>query len=133
MTEVEIVKCIFASINRKDTRSVLKDFHPESVRVEFEESPSGSTFRGAREIFEHFSKASETWTEGSCEPENIIVSGSKVVALVHVRVKLKNNSEWIEGRVAEVFTFQAGQVIEMRAFTDAQKALDWATESVSKS
>jgi len=39
--------------------------------------------------------------------------------------KLKNNLEWIEGHLADVFTFRNGKVIQMRTFAERQQALDW--------
>ena len=42
------------------------------------------------------------WAEGSCEPGRFIVAGDKIIVFVHVRVRLKDNEEWIEARLADV-------------------------------
>ena len=52
------------------------------------------------------SQGRSTWAEGGCEPEQFIVAGDKIVVLLHVRVRLKNKSEWIDARIADGFTFR---------------------------
>jgi ketosteroid isomerase-like protein len=63
---------------------------------------------------------------GKLPAGRLIAAGDKVIALVYVRVRLKNKLEWNEGRPADVFTFRNGKVIEMRTFLEQQQALDWA-------
>ncbi len=53
-------------------------------------------------------------------------AGDKVIVFVHVRVRLKHNMEWHEGRLADVYTFRHGKAIQMRAFADRRQALEWA-------
>ncbi len=74
----------------------------------------------------HLSQARATWAEGSCEPERFIVAGDKIVVFVSVRVRLQHNTEWIEVRLADVYTFRNGKAIQMRAFADRRQALEWA-------
>jgi len=74
----------------------------------------------------HLSQARGSWAEGRCAPERFIVAGDKIVVFVHVRVRLKHNTEWIEARLADVYTFRNGKAIQMRAFADRRQALEWA-------
>lgn len=126
MTDSKIVREIFAAINRDDIPAALKFFDPNAVRIEPESFSSSGTYCGLAEILDLWTQARNSWAEGSCEPEKIIVAGDKVIALLHVRVRLKNKPEWNEGRIAEVFTFRNGKVIEMRFFVESQTALEWA-------
>ena len=48
------------------------------------------------------------------------------MVFVYVRVRLKHNMEWAEGRLADVYTFRNGKAIQMRAFADRRQALEWA-------
>ena len=50
---------------------------------------------------------------------------------VYVRVRLKHNTEWHEGRLADVYTFRNGKAIQMRAFADRRQALEWAGANAS--
>jgi uncharacterized protein len=45
---------------------------------------------------------------------------------VHVRVRRKDNTEWIDARLADVYTFRNGKAIQMRHFPDRRQALEWA-------
>lgn len=121
----EAVKAVYASLNQDNIPGVLKYFDPLIERVEPDGFPASGTYRGLKEVEDHFKKGRGTWAEGGCEPERLIVYGDRVIALVHVRVRLKNSTEWLEGRLADVFTFRDGKVIQMRTFADKREALEW--------
>ena len=124
-TETEVLREFYAAINRNDIPAALKFFNPQIEWIELAGSPSAGTFRGHEEVKAHLSQGRETWAEGSCEPERFIVAGDQIIVFLHVRVKLKNNLERIEGHIADVFTFRNGKVMQMRTFAERQQALDW--------
>jgi uncharacterized protein len=124
--ETAALKEAYAALNRNDIPAMLQAFDPQIERIEPPEFPAGGTYRGHAAVQVHLSRARETWAEGSCEPEQFIVAGDKIVVFVYVRVRLKQETEWREGSIADVFTFRNGKVIEMRTFADRQQALEWA-------
>jgi ketosteroid isomerase-like protein len=130
-TETEALKEVYAAINRNDIPAVFKFFDPHIERIEPAEFPSTGTYRGRAEVMAHLSAGRETWAGGSCEPERFIVARDKIIVLLHVRVRLKNKMEWIEGRFADVFTFRSGKIIQMRTFAERQQALEWAAAETS--
>ena len=60
------------------------------------------------------------------EPQRFIVAGDRLIVFVHVRVRLKDETDWREGRVGDVYTFRDGKAIEFRTFADERQALEWA-------
>jgi ketosteroid isomerase-like protein len=72
------------------------------------------------------SKGRGTWAEGTCEPESFVVAGDKIVALLHVRVRLKDHTDWIDGRFADVHTYRNGKAVQIRTFGKRKDALEWA-------
>lgn len=95
--------------------------------MEFEGTPRAGTYRGLKEMEAHFREGGRTgWDEGGCFPEKFSVNGDKIVAHVHVRVRIRKTGEWVEGRVADAFGFRGGKVIEWRTFSEAKDALAWA-------
>ncbi|HEV8593429.1 MAG TPA: nuclear transport factor 2 family protein, partial [Pyrinomonadaceae bacterium] len=88
--------------------------------------PGGGTYHGIEAVKAHMSAGRSTWAEGSCEPERFIVAGDKIVVLIHVRVRLKDHTEWIDSRIADVYTFRNGKAIQFRTFAEEQQALEWA-------
>jgi uncharacterized protein len=129
--ETEALREAYAALNRNDVPAMLKAFDPRIERIEPSEYPAGGTYRGLADVEAHISKARETWAEGSCEPEQFIVAGDKIVVFLYVRVRLKDNTEWIEGRLADVFTFRNGKAIHWRTFDDRRQALEWAGAKAS--
>ncbi len=126
MKETETLKEAYAALNRGDIEGFVKDFDPGIERVEFEGTPMAGTFIGIDEVREHVVKGRSTWAEGSCEPERFVISGDKVVVLTHVRVRLKDQTEWLEGNTADVFTFRNDKITEFRTFSDEYEAFEYA-------
>ena len=124
--ETLALKESYAALNRNDIPASLRAFDPDIEWIEPPEYPGGGTHRGLADVTAHLSKARATWAEGGCEPERFKVAGDKIIVIVHVRVRLKADEEWIEGRLADVYTFRNGKAIQMRAFADRRQALEWA-------
>jgi ketosteroid isomerase-like protein len=124
--ETETVREFYAALNRGDIPGTLKAFDAQIERIEPSGFPMSGTYHGLAAVQEHFSKARATWAEGACEPQRFVAAGDKVIAFIHVRVRLKHEKEWREGRVADVFTFQNGKVTQFRTFAEEKQALEFA-------
>ena len=124
--ETESLKQAYAALNRNDIPAMVELFDPEMEWTEPHEHPEGKTYRGRAELKAQLSKARGSWAEGSCDPERFIVAGDKVIVFVHVHARLKHETEWREGDLADVYTFRNGKAISMRSFPDRQEALEWA-------
>lgn len=123
---IEVVKSAYAALNSGDIYGFVKDFDPEIVRVEFEGSPTGGSYRGIEAVTAHVARGRSTWAEGSCEPMSFATVGDMIVVSCHVRVRLKDQTDWLEGRTTDVFTFRHGKILEFRTFADEQQALEFA-------
>ncbi|MES2855312.1 MAG: nuclear transport factor 2 family protein, partial [Bdellovibrionota bacterium] len=105
---IETVKKIYAALNRNDLSTYLSFFDAKVDRFE----SFGSRGQGLAELQANFSQGRDKWAEGSCEPEKFTVVNNKVTAFVHVKVRLKDKSDWIDGKVIDVFTFHGAKVTE---------------------
>jgi ketosteroid isomerase-like protein len=123
--EVEAVKKIYAAINRNDIPAALEFFDPQMEWIEPSDFPGAGTYRGHEQVGANISKGRNTWAEGSCELERLIAAGDKIVVFVHARVRLKDHTDWIDGRFADVYTFRNGKAIQMRLFGERRDALEW--------
>src|SRR5512138_2305108 len=124
-TEIEALNQFFAAINRNDMQAIIKDFDQQIVRAEPEGFPTSGTYRGIAEVQEHLTKGRGTWAEGTCEPEEFFTNGDKVVVYLHVRVRLKNSTDWVDGRFADGFVFRAGKIIKYLSFEERRDAQNW--------
>jgi hypothetical protein len=127
-TETEALAQLFAAINRNDMQAITKDFDPQIVRIEPEGFPTAfdGTYRGIGEVQEHITKGRRTWAEGTCQPEKFLVNRDKIVVYVHVRVRLKDSTDWVEGRFADGFVFRNGKITQYLSFGERVDALRWA-------
>ena len=55
-----------------------------------------------------------------------MTQGDKVVVYVHVRVRLKDSLDWVDGRFADGFAFRAGKITQYHSFGERRDALKWA-------
>ena len=124
--ETEALRQAYAALNRNDISGFMQIFDPEIERVEPEGFPTSGTYRGLEALTAIFLQARSTWAEGACEPERFLAVGDKIVVFVHVRVRLKDKTDWIDARIADVFTWRDGKATQFRTFAEAQDALEWA-------
>ena len=109
----------------EETPGTLRGLMRELSHEDAEWKPAPDRFSVA-EVLAHISRGRGTWAEGTCEPEKFLVNGDKVVVYLHVRVRLKDSTEWIDGRFADGFVFRAGKIIEYLTFAERAQALEWA-------
>lgn len=125
-TPTELLEQFFAAVNRNDMQAATSVFDPQIVRVEFEGSPVAGTYRGIQDVREHITKGRATWAEGACTPEKFLVKGDRAVVYLHVRVRLKDSTDWVEGRFADGFEVRNGTITQYHSFGERADALKWA-------
>ena len=125
-TEIEALDQLFSAINRNDMQAITRDFDPQIVRIEPEGFPTAGTYRGIAEVQAHVTKGRATWAEGTCDAEEFLVNGDRVVVYLHARVRLKDSNEWVGGRFADGFEFRNGRIIQYLSFAERAAALEWA-------
>jgi len=76
----------------------------------------------------NLSQGRGSWAEGKLRARTVHCRRDKLVVYVYVRVRLRDNTDWIEARLADVYTFRNGKAIQMRHFPDRRQALEWAEE-----
>jgi uncharacterized protein len=124
--ETEALREAYAALNRNDIAGFVKAFDPQIERIEPAEFPGGGTYHGLAAVTAHVSQGRSTWAEGSCEPERFIIAGDRIIVFIYVRVRRKDETEWREGRIADVYTFRNGKAIQFRTFANERQALEWA-------
>ena len=131
VAETEALREAYAALNRNDIPAMVKAFDPQIEWIEPAHYPGGGTHHGLAEVMANLSQGRGNWAEGSCEPEQFIAAGDKLVVYVYVHVRLKDNTDWIEARLADVYTFLNGKAMQMRHFPDRRQALEWAGVNAS--
>lgn len=125
-TSEEILRSLYDALNRNDVPGVLAFLHPKIERMEPVGFPSSGIYRGHAALEEHIRKARATWAEGACTPERFVATGEKIVVFVHVHVRLRDKTDWINAHIADGYALQDGKVVEWRTFVEASDALAWA-------
>lgn len=124
--EAKAVKEAYNALNRNDVSAFLAIFDPMVERIDPPGFPGGEIYRGIEALRELVTLHRGNWAEGSCEPRRFLVAGNRIIVFAHVRVRLKQETEWREGDVADVFTFSNGKAVQFCTFVDSRRALEWA-------
>ena len=125
VAETKALQEAYDALNRNDIPGFLQIFDPMIERIEPSDSPGGGVYHGLEAVKAHVSYHRGNWAEGGCEPQRFVVVGNRIVVFVHVRVRLKHETEWREGDVVDVYSFRGGKATEFRTFFDTQQALEW--------
>jgi len=121
----DALRATYAALNRNDIETVVAPFDPEIVWIE-SDYLSGKTYRGRAAVEAHFARARATWAEGTCEPDRLVAAGDKVLVFVEIHVRLKDETQWRDGRHVDAYRFRNGKVVEVRIFEHEREALAWA-------
>jgi hypothetical protein len=124
--EIEALEHFYAAVNRNDMQAITRDFDPQVVRIEPEGFATAGTYRGIAEVQAHVTKGRGAWAEGTCDPEEFLVNGNKVVVYLHARVRMKGSTDWVGGRFADGFEFRNGKIVQYHSFGERSEALKWA-------
>lgn len=123
---IDALRDAYAAFNRGDIDAAVKPLDSDIEWREPDSFPGGGLYHGHEGVKHYLRQSRAYWAEGSSEPEEFIPIGNRIVVFVHARVRLQGSQEWHEVRLADVYTFQNGRAIQMRAFADREQALEWA-------
>jgi len=115
----------YAAFNRGDIDAAVNPLDPEIEWTEPAEFPGGGTYHGRDGVKRYLTQSRAAWAEVKSEPERFITAGNRIVVFVHARVRPKDSNEWQDVNLADVYTYQNGKAVQMRAFADRQEALHW--------
>jgi ketosteroid isomerase-like protein len=119
---IDAIRHAYDALNRNDIAGFMAMFDERVVRMEFPDSPAGGTYRGRAAVTDHVIAGRSRWAEGACTPERFSVVGGHVIVSVQVRVRLKDETEWRVGQVADLFTFRDGKAIAFHSFATGDQA-----------
>lgn len=120
----------YAAFNRGDFDAAVASLDPQIEWTEPQEFPGGGTYHGREAVKGYLRQSRAGWAEGSSEPEQFITAGDRVVVFVLARFRRKDEKEWQDVRLADVYTVRKGKIVQMNAFASRQEALKWASADI---
>jgi uncharacterized protein len=120
------LRAAYAAFNHGDIDAAVRAFDKHVEWTEPAEFPGGGTYHGVAGAKQYLTQSRAGAAQVISEPERFIPSGDLIVAFVHARVLSKGSAAWQDVRLADVYRFRNGKVVEMHAFADRKEALRWA-------
>ena len=119
------LRAAYAAFNRGDIDAAVDLLDPHVEWIEPMEFPGGGAYSGIAGAKRYLTQSRAGAAEVISEPERFIPSGDQIVVFVHARVRPKESNTWQDVKLADVYRFHSGHVVQMRAFADRQDALHW--------
>ena len=126
---ISILRAAYAAFNRGDIDAAVQSLDPDIDWTEPTEFPGGGSYHGRDGARKYLTNSRASVAEVISEPEQFIPAGDRIVVFVYARVLPKDSTTWQEVRLADVYLFRDLTPIQMHAFADRQKALDWANSN----
>lgn len=126
LQDIETIKRLYAGINSNDIDAVIKLMDDNIIRIEPEGFPTAGTYRGLSALRQHLMTGRSTWADGGCEPVDFFAVEDKMVVAVHIKVRLKDKSDWIDAQITDGFIIKDGRIAAFHSFATHPKALEWA-------
>jgi uncharacterized protein len=118
---VEVIRRLFAAVERDDYESVLPFFDPE---VEW--LPTEGTYRGHEGVVASFIEWMEPWDEHTVKLEEATGSGDRVLAVVRLTGRGGQSGMEIDQLFFQVYTVHEGKILRMIEFVDRAPAVEAA-------
>jgi ketosteroid isomerase-like protein len=118
---VDVVRRLFAVLDRQDWGAALEFFDPE---VEW--SPTEGTYRGLEGLASSVAEWLEPWEEHQIEAEEFTEAGNQVLAVVHLTGRGAGSGMEIDQRFFQVYAVRNGKIIRMVEFVTREEALEAA-------
>jgi ketosteroid isomerase-like protein len=123
---IQALRDAYTAFNRGDIDAAVKPLDEHIEWTEPDSFPGGGTYHGREGAHRYLAQSRAGIAEGTSEPEKFIVAGNRIVVFVRANIRPKGSNEWVDLRIADVYTVRKGKAIDMHAFSDRQEALRWA-------
>lgn len=123
---IEALRGAYAAFNRGDIDAAVAPLDADIEWTEPVSFPNGGMYHGREGARKYLAQSRAGLAEGTSEPEQFIVAGNRIVVFVHAHVRPKASGEWLDIRLADVYTVKGGRIVAMNAFADRDEALKWA-------
>lgn len=115
-TNVEIVRSIYAAGLAGDLQGMLRHVDPEIRCYEAASLPYGGEYHGHEGFSRLMMAVFSSWASFTAEVKDMLDAGPTVIALIQLRVTLKESNRLVEMPIAEIWTLRDGKAIELRPF-----------------
>jgi ketosteroid isomerase-like protein len=121
---VEIVRRIVESFNRRDIAAILGHFDAGAEWVEDQRYPGAEIFRGPSGVEQSIRKWWDAWAEIAMDLEETVDLGNRVVLAGRVRARGHDSDVAVEAPFGGVYEFRAGKVLRVQILGSRDEALE---------
>lgn len=122
---IAALRAAYEAFNRGDIHQATRVLDDNVDWIEPLDFPGGGTYHGVKGARRYLSQSRASAARVISQPERFIPAGDRIIVFVHARVLPNASAPWQDVRLADVYRFQGGKAVQMRAFADRREALRW--------
>jgi hypothetical protein len=119
MSNVDLVKGVYAAFGAGDVPKVLASMHPQIQWTETAGYKYGGVYRSPQAVGAVFAKIPVDFESFSIDVGRIIDAGSVVVVQAHYVAKGKATGKSVRAAVAHVFEISDGKIVRFDQYVDS--------------
>ena len=125
MSNLEIVKQMYAAFANRDRETILQLFHPQVEWVQNEGFPGGGTHVGAEAVLNDvFAKFRAEWSDWRAVVDDWLDAGDTIIALGQYRGTFRATGRSTTAAFAHVYRLSAGRMVRFQQYTDTLKVAE---------
>jgi ketosteroid isomerase-like protein len=123
---VDRIRSFYEALHREDVDSAVGLCDPEISIWLNPDVVAQLPPRGYKEVASYLHGWFDSWDAYVPRPQEFVDAGDQVVVMVKLRARGKGSRFEIEEDVADVFTLEDGNIVQLRMYVDRDVALDSA-------
>lgn len=123
---IELLRAGYEAAAAGDVEFVLGMMDAEVEVHDRPEAPDAAIYRGHEGVVSALVTSLDTFDDFRFAPERFSESGDKVVVVLEMTGRGKASGVPVEERIAHLWTFRDGRLVELRVFSDPADALEAA-------
>jgi ketosteroid isomerase-like protein len=125
MSNLEIVKQMYAAFANRDRETILRLFHPQIEWVQNEGFPGGGSHVGAEAVLNDvFAKFLAEWSDWRAVVAEWLDAGDTIIALGQYRGTFRATGRSTTAAFAQVYRLGAGRIVRFHQYTDTLKVAE---------
>ena len=122
MTNLEIVRQLYAAFGARDRATILRLFHPDIIWVQNDGFPNGGTHVGAANVIDRvFARLGEEWSAWRAEVTEWLDAGGAIIALGEYQGTHATTGRSMRAAFAHVYRIESGRVTRFQQFADTHQ------------
>lgn len=122
MTNLEIIRQLYAAFAARDRVTILNLFHPNIVWIQNDGFPNGGTHTGALTVLDGvFARLGQEWSTWGAHVSEWLDAGGSIIAIGEYQGTHASTRRSMRAAFAHVYRVESGRITRFQQFADTHQ------------